>query len=113
MNKSCFKEQEVTEATAKLLLKVARADETYAKMIDFSERTASFRIRVSDLPAFEPSIEKALRKLKIVPSTSFRGQKARVHIDLKTNSSLDSINCRLLKLPNAYSPWRPPVGSEH
>ena len=73
-----YQEQEDTEVTAKMLLGAARENGTLAKMIDFSGRTSSFRIKISDLASFPPNLERGLRKFKVIPSSTFRGQKARV-----------------------------------
>jgi hypothetical protein len=75
----CYsQEKENVENTAKLLLSLARTEKKYDEMIEYSERTASFRMKVSDLPAFLPNIERMLRKLRVIASSSFRGQKCRV-----------------------------------
>ena len=73
-----MQEKENVENSAQLLLSLARSEKMYAEMIEYSERTASFRMKVSDLPAFPPNVERMLRKLRIIASGLFRGQKCRV-----------------------------------
>ena len=73
-----FQEKEESAATAKMLLKELRSDAKYADVMEHSERTSNFRIKVSDLSMFPPIVEKALRNRKINTAGLFRGQKARV-----------------------------------
>jgi hypothetical protein len=61
-----------------MLLREARSDTKYAELVDYSERTAMFRIKVADLTNFPNDVEKALRNLKINRFGIFKGQKARV-----------------------------------
>ena len=61
-----------------MLFDEVRSDKKYSEIIEYSERTASIRIRVSDLGMFPAQIEKALRNQKINSSGKFMGHKARV-----------------------------------
>ena len=73
-----LQEKQETRDTAKLLLKELRSSSNYEDIVEYSARTSTFRIKVSDLSKFPSSLERALRNQKVNSSGKFQGKNCRV-----------------------------------
>ena len=73
-----LQEKQETRDTAKMLLKELRSSSKYEEILEYSARTSTFRMKVSDLSKFPSSLERALRNQKVNSSGKFQGKKCRV-----------------------------------
>ena len=73
-----LQEKQETRDTAKLLLKELRSSSNYEDIVEYSARTSTFRIKVSDLSKFPSSLERALRNQKVNSSGKFQGKNCSV-----------------------------------